>query len=80
MLRDSRPVTYSTDVMDAVDPAIVDSAEAALAAEPGVKAVRSVKLRWIGHRLHAHAEIDTDPAISLNEAHHLAHEAEHTLT
>ena len=67
-------------LMDAVDPAIVDSAEAALAAEPGVKAVRSVKLRWIGHRLHADAELDIDPAISLNEAHHLAHEAEHTLT
>jgi cation diffusion facilitator family transporter len=67
-------------LMDAVDPAIVDTAEAALAAEPGVKTVRSVKMRWIGHRLHADAELDIDPAISLTDAHRLAHEAEHTLS
>ncbi|HYR13191.1 MAG TPA: cation transporter dimerization domain-containing protein, partial [Mycobacterium sp.] len=48
--------------------------------EPGVKAVRSVKMRWIGHRLHADAELDIDPAISLTDAHRLAHEAEHTLS
>jgi divalent metal cation (Fe/Co/Zn/Cd) transporter len=66
--------------MDGVDPDLVDTAEAALAAEPGVTEVRSVKMRWIGHRLHADAELDIDPATSLNEAHRIAHEAEHTLT
>ncbi len=67
-------------LMDGVDPALVDAAEVALAAEPGVTEVRSVKMRWIGHRLHADAELDIDPATSLAEAHHIAHEAEHTLT
>ncbi|OBB14937.1 hypothetical protein A5662_07020 [Mycobacteriaceae bacterium 1482268.1] len=67
-------------LMDGVDPKLVDAAEAALAAEPGVKQVRSVKMRWIGHRLHADAELDIDPATSLSEAHKLAHDAEHTLT
>ncbi|MBX7450785.1 cation diffusion facilitator family transporter [Mycolicibacterium sp. 3033] len=67
-------------LMDGVDPRIVDTAEAALAAEPGVTAVRSVKMRWIGHRLHADAELDIDPAVSLADAHRIAHEAEHTLT
>ena len=67
-------------LMDGVDPELVDAAEAALADEPGVKAVRSVKMRWIGHRLHADAELDIDPATSLTEAHRIAHEAEHTLT
>jgi cation diffusion facilitator family transporter len=67
-------------LMDGVDPELVDAAEAALAEEPGVKAVRSVKMRWIGHRLHADAELDIDPATSLTEAHRIAHEAEHTLT
>ena len=67
-------------LMDGVDPALVDSAEAALAAEPGVTEVRSVKMRWIGHRLHADAELDIDPATSLADAHRIAHEAEHTLT
>ena len=67
-------------LMDGVDPALVDAAESALAAEPGVTGVRSVKMRWIGHRLHAEAELDIDPAVSLADAHRIAHEAEHTLT
>lgn len=67
-------------LMDGVDPTLVDAAESALAAEPGVTGVRSVKMRWIGHRLHAEAELDIDPAVSLADAHRIAHEAEHTLT
>lgn len=43
-------------LMDGVDPELVDTAEQTLAAEPGVRAVRSVKMRWIGHRLHADAD------------------------
>jgi len=67
-------------LMDGVDPGLVDAAEQALAAEPGVVGVRSVKMRWIGHRLHADAELDVDPSTSLSEAHRVAHTAEHTLT
>ena len=67
-------------LMDGVDPEFVDSAEAALAAEPGVTAVRSVRMRSMGHRLHADAELDIDPATSLTDAHRIAHEAEHSLT
>ena len=47
---------------------------------PASAGVRSVKMRWIGHRLHADAELDIDPATSLTDAHQIAHEAEHTLT
>ncbi len=67
-------------LMDAVDPELVDVAEAALAARPGVRSVRSVRMRWIGHRLHADAELDIDPASSLEDAHRIAHDAEHELT
>jgi divalent metal cation (Fe/Co/Zn/Cd) transporter len=66
-------------LMDGVDPEIVDAAERSLAARPGVKAVRSVKMRWIGHRLHADAELDVDPTTSLTDAHRIAHDAEHEL-
>ncbi|MFY9918220.1 MAG: cation diffusion facilitator family transporter, partial [Mycobacterium sp.] len=66
-------------LLDGVDPEIVDAAEAALASRPGVKAVRSVRMRWIGHRLHADAELDVEPNASLDEAHRLAHDAEHEL-
>jgi len=67
-------------LLDGVDPAMVDIAEQALAARPGVRAVRSVRMRWIGHRLHADAELDIDPAVDLAQAHRIAHDAEHELT
>lgn len=67
-------------LLDGVDPAMVDAAEDALAAQPGVQAVRSVRMRWIGHRLHADAELDVDPTLDLAQAHRIAHEAEHELT
>ncbi len=69
-------------LLDAVDPELVDAAEAAMAAEPGVRdvtAVRSIKMRWIGHRIHADAELDIDPTATLTEAHRIAHDAEHSL-
>lgn len=67
-------------LLDGVDPAMVDAAEQALAARPGVQAVRSVRMRGIGHRLHADAELDVDPALDLAQAHRIAHDAEHELT
>ncbi|MGV9822994.1 cation diffusion facilitator family transporter [Nocardia xishanensis] len=67
-------------LMDGVEPALVADAERALVAEPGVEGVRSLRMRWIGHRLHADVEIDVVPTITLADAHRLAHEAEHTLT
>ena len=67
-------------LMDAVDPALVDVAEPTLAATPGVVGVRAVRMRWIGHTLHAEADLDIDPGVSISEAHTLAHDAEHRLT
>lgn len=67
-------------LLDAVDPALVDQAEAALATQPGVQSVVRVRLRWIGHELHADAELAIAADLTLAEAHRLAHEAEHRLT
>lgn len=66
-------------LLDRVDPELVDSAVAVLAARPGVRSVRRVRMRWSGHQLEADAELDVDPALSLAEAHTLAHSAEHEL-
>ena len=67
-------------LMDAVNPDLIDTAEASLAARPGVRGVHSIRMRWIGHRLHADAELDIDPDASLEDAHRIAHDAEHQLT
>jgi cation diffusion facilitator family transporter len=66
-------------LMDGVDPEAVDAAESALASMPGIRAVRSVRMRWIGHRLHADVEVDVDPKITLGDARRIAHDAEHEL-
>lgn len=67
-------------LMDAVDPVLLDTAETVLATTPGVLAVPNVRMRWIGHRLHAEAELTVDPTTSLAAAHRIAHGAEDTLT
>jgi cation diffusion facilitator family transporter len=67
-------------LMDAVDPSLVDAAQHTLEAVPGVVAVRRVRMRWIGHEIHADADLDIDSFTSLSEAHRLAHAAEHELT
>ena len=45
-------------LLDGVEPKFVDAAESTLAARPGVRSVRSVRMRWIGHHLHADAELE----------------------
>jgi cation diffusion facilitator family transporter len=67
-------------LLDGVDPALVATAHLALADRSGVRAVRRVRMRWVGHRLEADVELDVDPRLSLTEAHRIAHDAEHELT
>ncbi|MFD0683697.1 cation diffusion facilitator family transporter [Actinomadura fibrosa] len=66
-------------LMDAVDPALLDRAESALAATPGVLAVGDVRLRWIGHRLRAECDVTVDPHSTVVRAHQVAVDAEHNL-
>jgi cation diffusion facilitator family transporter len=78
VLRDAAREIYR-GLMDAVDPALVDRAEACLRATPGVLDVGSVRLRWIGHHLHAETEITVGAELSLAAAHAIAVDAEHRL-
>jgi len=66
-------------LMDAVDPALVEAAERALESMPGVVRVRRVRMRWIGHEIHADADLDIDEQTTLIGAHDLAHAAEQEL-
>jgi cation diffusion facilitator family transporter len=66
-------------LMDAVDPELVDSAERALRAVPGVEGVGPVRMRWIGHTLRAEAAVVVAPDISVVAAHAVAVQAEHAL-
>ena len=66
-------------LMDSVDPALTERAEATLRATPGVLAVGRVLLRWVGRAIRAECEISVDPACSVVQAHDIAVSAEHAL-
>ena len=78
VLRSSAKEVFSR-MLDAVDPTLVDMAEQTLAATPGVRGVDAIRLRWVGHTLIAESELDVDPALTLRQAHRIAHDAEHRL-
>lgn len=67
-------------LMDAVDPSLVDAAEKALAATAGVEEVAGVRMRWVGHRLHADADLVVAGSASAADAHDVAHRAETALS
>jgi cation diffusion facilitator family transporter len=79
VLKDAAVQVYRR-LMDAVDPNLVDQVEAALRGVAGVRQVASVRLRWIGHRLHAETDIVVDADLSLVDAHEIAADAAHQLT
>lgn len=66
-------------MLDAVDPELHTRAETALRATPGVLEVASLRMRWVGHRLHAETDIVVEAHLSVLEAHAIAAEAEHRL-
>ncbi|MET7302754.1 cation diffusion facilitator family transporter [Embleya sp. NPDC005575] len=66
-------------LMDAVDPALVDTAERAVRAVPGVLDVGELRMRWIGHRLRAEVAVVVDADLDLRNAHTVAVATEHAL-
>jgi cation diffusion facilitator family transporter len=66
-------------LLDSVDPALTEKAEATLRATPGVLDVGSVRLRWVGRTLRAECVISVDPNGSVIQAHAVAVAAEHAL-
>jgi cation diffusion facilitator family transporter len=66
-------------LMDAVDPALTDKARRVLSGVDGVEDVGELRIRWIGHRLHAEAEITVDGDLPLSDAHRITEAARHRL-
>ena len=75
----SAVVQVGARLMDAVDPATVDRALAAIRTVEGVQEVVDLRLRWIGHSLRAEADVAVDPRLSVVEGHDLAHHVEEHL-
>jgi cation diffusion facilitator family transporter len=78
VLKDAAREVYRR-LMDAVDPALVDTVARTLRGTPGVRDVGAVHLRWIGHALRAECEIVVPTDLTVTEAHAIAVDAEHRL-
>jgi len=66
-------------LMDAVDPGLVEQARTAVLGVPGVRGIRELRIRWIGHTLRAEVDATVDSTLTLTAAHDLAHHAERHL-
>ncbi len=66
-------------MLDAVDPALVDQTELSLAAVDGIDAVNAIRMRWVGHRLLAEADVAVSAELDVGSAHEIAERARHEL-
>jgi cation diffusion facilitator family transporter len=66
-------------LMDAVDPALVEKLESAAMHVPGVESLDEVRVRWIGHTLHAEANVGVDGDLSTSDSHAIAEEVRHAM-
>jgi cation diffusion facilitator family transporter len=78
VLREATREVYRR-LRDAVDPTLLSRAEQALAEVPGVIKVGRVRLRWIGHQLHADGDLVLPADLTLSEAHQTTVAAERQL-
>ena len=68
-----------TRLLDGVDPELIDEIKNTATRIPGVSDVTEVRVRWLGHRLHAEINIAVDAELSVQEGHKIAKETRHQL-
>jgi cation diffusion facilitator family transporter len=68
-----------TRLADGVDPEVIDEIRHAVNHTQGVHDVTDVRVRWLGHRLHAEVNLAVGPKLSLTEGHAIAVEVRHQL-
>jgi cation diffusion facilitator family transporter len=68
-----------TRMLDGVDPEIVDEIRHTVNHTSGVEGVSEVRVRWLGHRLHAELNVTVAPELSVENGHEIAKEVRHRL-
>lgn len=61
-------------MLDGVEPEIIGELRHAAEHVPGVRGIDNIRARWVGHRLHAEADLLVDGAAPINEGLKLAEE------
>ena len=68
-----------TRLLDGVDPEVIDEIKHAVNHTQGVSDITEVRVRWLGHRLHAELNIAVSPELSVEKGHEIAKEVQHQL-
>ncbi len=68
-----------TRLLDGVEPEVTDSVRQTAAATPGVRDVTEIRVRWLGHRLHAEVNVTVAPELSVEKGHDIAGAVRHEL-
>ncbi|HJX32350.1 MAG TPA: cation diffusion facilitator family transporter [Thermodesulfobacteriota bacterium] len=68
-----------TRLLDGVDPEVIDEIKHAVNHTPRVCDIAEVRVRWLGHRLHAELNIAVSPELSVEKGHEIATEVRHQL-
>ncbi len=66
-------------LLDGVDPEVVDEIRHAANHAAGVKDISEIRVRWIGHRLHAEVNLAVRPELTVEQGHKVAVEVRHQL-
>jgi cation diffusion facilitator family transporter len=66
-------------LMDSVDPELVQRVEMVARGVHGVERVTSVRIRWVGHDMHAAIRVTVDPHLSVEAAHDISETVHHKL-
>jgi len=66
-------------LMDAVDPELIDKAETVISENVDVLEIRRIRMRWVGHCLHAEIYISVNSDLKTSESHQIAEQVRHVL-
>jgi cation diffusion facilitator family transporter len=72
-------VTVWYRLLDAIDPETVSRIEATARTVAGVQSVGTVRVRWVGHRLHADIHVVVDEDLPTYASHAIAEDVRHAL-
>jgi len=68
-----------TRLLDGIDPEVIEEITHAVHHTPGVCEVSEVRVRWLGHRLHAEVNVAVLADLTVEQGHDIAKEVRHNL-
>ena len=71
--------SVSIRLLDGVDPEVMDEIRHTIGHIEGVHGVTEVRVRWLGHRMHAEVNVAVDPDLSVTKGHAIAVHVQHDL-